>query len=139
MGRSVVAIGAGFVVAVALSLGADRAVHHLWPGMYDATGRTDSVGLLTFTLAYVALFAVLGCYLAARLAPNRPMRHALLLGALALLVSVVGTFAAWATAPAWYHVLALALVLPYAWLGGHLRMLQVAAPDGLVTERPDHA
>jgi hypothetical protein len=124
-----VAIGAGFVVAAALSLGADSVVHRAWPGMYDAAGRTESVGLLTFTLAYVALFAVLGCYLAARLAPNRPMGHALLLGALALVCSLVGTLAVWATAPAWYHVLALALVLPYAWLGGHLRMLQLAAPD----------
>jgi hypothetical protein len=129
VGQSVGAIGAGFVITAALSLGADRMVHRLWPGIYDAAGRTDSIGLLTFTLGYVALFAVLGCYVAARLAPNRPMRHAMLLGAVAFVFSVVGTIATWASAPPWYHVLALTLVLPYAWLGGHLRTLQLAAPD----------
>ena len=127
-GRSILAIVSGFVVIVALSLSADRAIRYMWPGLFDAAGRTESIGLLTFTLAYVALFAVLGCYLTARLAPNRPMQHALLLGALGLVFTGVGTIAAWATAPAWYHVAALALVMPYAWVGGHLRMLQLAEP-----------
>ena len=129
MGRSILAIVTGFIVIASLSLSADRVVHFMWPGAFDATGRTESVGLLTFTLAYVALFAVLGCYLAARLAPNRPMGHALLLGVLGLVFTAVGTIAAWAMAPAWYHVAELALVMPYAWVGGHLRMLQLVTPE----------
>ncbi len=129
-GRSILAIVSGFVVIAALSFSADWAIGYMWPGLFDAAGRTESVGLLTFTLAYVALFAVLGCYLAARLAPNRPMQHALLLGGVGLLFSVVGTIVAWASAPAWYHVVALALVMPYAWVGGHLRMLELTKLRG---------
>jgi hypothetical protein len=75
---------------------------------------------------YVALFAVFGCYVAARLAPNRPMAHALVLGALGLVFNVAGTVARWDHAPAWSHVLAMALVMPYAWLGGRLRERQLA-------------
>lgn len=36
------------------------------------------------------------------------------------------TIVRWDHAPAWYHVLALALVMPYAWLGGRLRERQLA-------------
>ena len=136
VGRSILAIVSGFVAIALLSLSADRLVHHMWPGAFDAAGRTDSVGMLTFTLAYVALFAVLGCYLAARLAPNRPMSHALVLGLLGVVFTGVGTIGAWATAPAWYHVADVALVMPYAWVGGHLRMLQIEEPRS--TNPRDH-
>jgi hypothetical protein len=55
------------------------------------------------------------------------MRHALILGALGLAFNVAGTIQMWDTAPAWYHAVALALVMPTAWLGGHLRERQLAA------------
>ncbi len=57
------------------------------------------------------------------------MAHALALGVLGLIFNVLGAVARWDHAPAWYHVLALALVMPYAWLGGRLRERQLdAAP-----------
>jgi hypothetical protein len=33
--------------------------------------------------------------------------------------------ALWDTAPVWYHVASLALVMPYAWLGGRLREIEL--------------
>jgi hypothetical protein len=125
MGRSVLAIVIGFVFIGALSFTTDALVRAALPGAFDVAGGTTSVPVLVLTLAYVGLFAVAGCYLAARLAPGRPMTHALVLGGLGLLFNIAGTVATWATAPAWYHAVALALVLPYAWLGGHLRQRQV--------------
>ena len=53
------------------------------------------------------------------------MAHARALGVLGLLFNLAGTVARWDHAPAWYHVLALALVMPYAWLGGRLRERQL--------------
>ena len=126
MARSVLAVVVGFLLIGALSFGTDAAVRAAAPTAFDAAGRTDSVALLLATLAYVGVYAVAGCYLAARLAPDRPMRHALVLGALGLAFNVAGTIAAWDTAPAWYHVVALTLVLPFAWLGGRLREREVA-------------
>lgn len=129
MARSILAIVAGFLYIGALSVGADLLVRHLLPGAFGAGGRVDSTAILLLMQGYVGLFAVSGCYLAARLAGRAPMRHALVLGGVGLAFNVAGTVAMWATAPAWYHVLALALVMPYAWLGGWLREREVAAAD----------
>lgn len=81
--------------------------------------------LLLFTQFYVAVFAITGCYLTARLASSHPMRHALILGVLGLAFKIVGTITLWDMVPVWYHVLALALVMPYAWIGGRLREDQI--------------
>ena len=121
MSRSIVAVVAGFLLIGVLAIGTEAALMSALPGSFDATGRTDSVPLLLFTLAYVGVYAVAGCYLAARLAPSRPMLHAMVLGVLGLVFNIAGTAARWDTALAWYHVVALLLVLPYAWLGGRLR------------------
>jgi hypothetical protein len=124
MVRSIVAVVVGFFYIGLLSFGTDAVIRSRVPGAFAAAGRTDSVPLLLATLAYVALFAISGCYLAARLAPSRPMRHALILGVLGLAFNVMGTVVAWGTAPAWYHVVSLVLVMPYAYLGGRLRERQ---------------
>lgn len=128
--RSVGAIVVGFVVIGVLASATDAATRAAMPMYVGPGGRVDHVGFLLFTQAYVLAFAVLGCWLTARLAPSRPMRHALILGALGLAFNVAGTAVLWHTAPAWYHVVALALVMPAAWLGGWLRERQLAARGG---------
>ena len=127
--RSIVAIVVGFVVIGALSVGTDLALRAALPGRF-LTDRMDDPALLVLTLAYVFVFAVAGCWLTARLAPDRPLLHALVLGVLGLVLNVVGTALRWDDAPAWYHVIALLLVLPAAWLGGVLREGQQLARHG---------
>ena len=125
MARSIGAIVLGFLLIGALSFGADMVMRAVMPGAFDAAGRTDSTAMLLLVQAYVGVFAISGCYLAARLAPSHPMRHALILGVLGLLFNIAGTIALWDTAPVWYHVLALSLVMPFSWAGGRLRELQL--------------
>jgi hypothetical protein len=124
--RSIVAVAVGFVFIAALSIGADLALQRVMPGAFDAAGALASPPVLLLTLTYVGIFAVAGCYLTARLAPSRPMRHALILGALGLVGNIAGSLALWHTAPAWYHLTAIALVMPFAWIGGRLREIQLA-------------
>ena len=123
--RSIGVILLGFVLIGALSFGADAVLKAGIPGAFDAGGRVRSTPVLLLIMAYVGLFAASGCYLTARLAPARPMRHALVLGALGLAFNAAGTVALWDTAPAWYHLASLALVMPYAWLGGRLREIEL--------------
>jgi hypothetical protein len=124
--RSIAAVLFGFVLIGALSVGADVVLRQAMPTAFDAAGRVDSVPVLLLMMGYVGLFAVTGCYLTARLAPRRPMLHALVLGALGLAFTAYNTLAVfWDTAPAWYHVASLALVMPYAWLGGRLREIEL--------------
>jgi hypothetical protein len=73
-------------------------------------------------LSYRCAFTVCGCYLTARLAGRNPMLHALLLGALGLFFSLLGT---WTTiqnhfGPVWYPIALATATLPCAWLGGFL-------------------
>lgn len=124
--RSITAIVVGFIFIGALSIGADFALRSAVPGVFSPTGRVDNTGVLLLMMGYVFVFAVTGCYLAARLAPQKPLKHALVLGMLGLIFNVVGTIAMWETAPAWFHIIMLILVMPAAWLGGKLREAQLA-------------
>ena len=124
MVRSILAIVIGFVFIGVLAFGTDAALRAAMPDAFGPGGRVDSVPLLLFAQLYVFVYAVAGCYLAARIAGRKPMQHALILGGLGLVFNVAGSIAMWNTAPAWYHVVAILLVMPAAWLGGKLRERQ---------------
>jgi hypothetical protein len=121
IGRSVLAVVAGFVATVILSYGVDAIL--VATGVMPKGGKLPLHGselLVAFILAYRALFSVAGCYVAARLAPNHPMRHALILGTLGMLGGAAGAMAMQGAAPGWYSWGIVALALPMAWLGGKL-------------------
>lgn len=124
--RSILAVLAGFCATVALSFGADWALRTAVPQAFEPAGNTRDPAMLLTVLVYLILFAVVGCFVAARLAPRRPMRHALVLGVLSLLLTLVPTVMFWHATPAWYHLGVLAAILPAAWLGGHLRERQLS-------------
>ena len=67
----------------------------------------------------------MGCYLAAWLAPRSPMKHALALGVVGVLLSTAGAIAAanMNLGPSWYAWTLVAISLPTAWLGGKLHEL----------------
>ena len=116
--RSTLAVIAGMLVIVIFSTATDFAfgevgiapdVDKLWP---------DS--LLLIATAYRIVYSIAGCYLAARLAPVRPMQHALILGAIGFVASLAGAIAMRGLGPAWYSIALVAIALPCAWVGGRL-------------------
>ena len=125
--RSVVAVVVGFLVIGMLAIGTDALVKSTVPGVFGPDDRVDSVPWLLIIQLYVFVYAAFGCWLAARMAPNRPMRHALILGSLGLAFNIVGTLALSDTMPAWSHIVALALVMPAAWVGGRIRERQLTS------------
>ena len=133
MVRSILAIVVGFIFIGVLAFGTEAALHSAMPSAFGANGRVDSVPLLLFIQLYVFVYAVAGCYLAAWIAGRKPMQHALILGVLGLVFNVVGTMKTWDTAPAWYHIVALLLVMPAAWVGGMIRAGQQPSAAPLVT------
>ena len=119
--RSTGAVFAGFVTVIALSLGTDQLLHEL--EVYPPWGQPmPRSGLNLLALAYRSVYAVLGSYVAARLAPRAPMRHALILGGIGFVLSLAGTLAAIAAdlGPLWYPIALVATALPCAWIGGAL-------------------
>ncbi len=123
--RSIFAVVAGFVAITILSIGMDALLQRIAPGVFKAGERLYTAPVLLSIIIYVQLFVAVGCYVAAKVAGRRPMVHALALGALGFISSIGGTIAYWNTAPAWYHILSLGLILPAAWLGGYWRQRQV--------------
>jgi hypothetical protein len=119
--QSTGAIGAGFVAVVVLSLGTDQLLHvlNVYPPwgqpMYDA-------GLCLLALSYRIVYTVVGSYIAAKLAPRAPMRHAMILGVIGFVVGTAGAIATipMQLSPAWYPIAIAVTALPCAWLGGIL-------------------
>jgi hypothetical protein len=114
---------------VALSLGTDQVLHGL--AVYPPWGQPmHDPGLNLLALAYRSVYAVAGSYLAARLAPHDPMRHALALGLVGLVLSTAGALAAITAdlGPSWFPVALVLTALPCAWLGGALYRARRARP-----------
>ena len=116
--KSLGAGAAGLVAGALLSVATDFALEAA--GVLPRGNLYVSWWLVAFVILYRSAFNAFGCFLAARLAPSRPMAHALVLGGLGLVLSVFGAIA---TAdknlgPAWYAWTLAILVLPSAWIGG---------------------
>ena len=119
--RSTGAVLLGLVVVFVLSLGTDQILHML--GVYPPWGQPmyePSLNLLA--LAYRCVYAVLGSFIAAKYAPHSPMRHALTLGFVGIVLSTAGAVAASGMdlGPLWYPIALVVSAVPCAWLGGLL-------------------
>ncbi len=118
--RSVGAVAVGFLFIAVLSFGTDILLRVTFPDDIDVPGEIVSLRVLAISLTSAAVYATVGCYLTARLAPSRPMRHALLLGVLVLVFTVVNADFLWMLAADWYRLASLVIVMPCAWIGGWL-------------------
>lgn len=125
--RSVGAVLAGLLAIAALLLLTDQVFHTL--RVYPPWGEPmHEPGDNLLALAYRIVYAVLGCWLTARLAPRAPMGHALALGGIGVVLSAAGALAAITAdlGPAWYPVALVLTALPCAWLGGWLHARRLA-------------
>ena len=127
--RSTLAILAGFIAVVALSLGTDQILHvlEIYPP-WDQPMHDPALNFLA--LSYRLVYSVIGSWIAARLAPRNPMRHALILGFIGLVPATVGAIVSipMNLGPNWYPISLVVAAVPCAWLGGALhRMSNTAA------------
>lgn len=73
-------------------------------------------------LTYRCAYNVVGGYITARRAPRNPMRHALILGSIGVVLGLIGAIATipLKLGPAWYPISLVVTALPFTWLGGVL-------------------
>jgi hypothetical protein len=120
--RSIAAVFAGVLAVIILSVGTDVVLHAT--GIYPPWFQPMAGALWVLALVYRAVYGIAGGYIAARLAPRRPMKHALILGFVGLVLSIVGVAANWNKGPEygprWFAIALIATALPTAWLGGKL-------------------
>jgi len=119
-GRSVAAIVVAFFANAALSLITDQLLRSV--GVYPPWGQPMfDVGLNVLALSYRLVYAILAGYIAARMAPRNPVRHAVILGMIGLVPSLAGVIVTISTkdlGPLWYPVALLISAVPCTWAGG---------------------
>jgi uncharacterized BrkB/YihY/UPF0761 family membrane protein len=117
--KSIGAVVAGFFALVILSVITDSILEKA--GIMKTDPFVENpVWLITIIILYRTIFNTLGCYLAARLAPNKPMKHAIILGVIGVVLTIVGLVVAWDIPPRWYPISLIILTLPASWLGGKM-------------------
>lgn len=125
-GRSILAVVVGLFTGALLSIAVDVVLHQLH--FFPPLGEPVSSGPLAIATIYRAIFSIFGCYVTARMAPQNPMKHALILGVFGVVFSAIGAITTWNRGPAfgphWYPVALVVIALPCAWLGGKLFKLR---------------
>ncbi len=128
--RSVGAVVAGLLAIVILSTATDLALHT--SGVFPPAGDPMADSLWLLATAYRVVYGIVGCFLAARLAPDRPMQHAMALGIVGVVISTAGAIATRGKGPSygpdWFAFGLIAIALPSAWIGGRLHAIRAAGP-----------
>ena len=117
---SIIAVGAGFMATALLSVATDAVLHAT--GVFPPMDQVMSDPLFVLATAYRIVFTIVGGYVTARLAPERPMRHVMILGAIGTAAATLGCVATWnhvpSLGPHWYPVALVVTALPCVWAGG---------------------
>ncbi len=133
--KSIGAILAGMVLIVVLSNGTDVVLEK--NGIFPTYPQPMVAGwMATLAIFYRAVAGILGAYVAALLAPARPMRHALIIGYIGVVISAAGLIVVLTVdneftrvarqTPMWYTIALIIIALPCAWLGGKLKTRSAA-------------
>lgn len=124
--KSVGAVLAGFVACFVLAILTDivLVMAHVMPDPSHPEFYGD--GLYALITVYTAAYAVLGGWLTARLAPAKPIAHALTLGVLGMLASIAGAAANWSRAAGheWYPIALILIAIPTCYIGGKFYTLK---------------
>lgn len=120
--RSVGAVLAGLLFVIIITTATDALMHAT--GIFPPWGQPMSDSLFGLAFAYRIAYGIAGGYVTARLAPNKPVEHAIVLGAIGFVLSLAGAAATWNRGPEfgpkWYPVALIVIAIPTAWLGGKL-------------------
>lgn len=120
--KSIGAVLAGFITVVILSVGTDFVLENL--GIFPPLSDPGSyvTWMLMFAFAYRSVYTAAGGYVTATLAPNRPMRHVIILGIIGTAAGIVGIIVGWNLSSHWYPIALAVTGLPFTWFGGKLRI-----------------
>ena len=120
--RSIGTVLAALVFVIVITSLTDAMMHTT--GIFPQVGQTMAGSLFLLALAYRTIYGFAGGYIAARFAPQSPIKHALVLGFIGFILSIAGTTATWNRGPEfgpkWYAIAVIVSAIPSAWLGGKL-------------------
>ena len=113
---------AGLLFVIIITTATDALLHGA--GIFPPWGQPMSDSLFVLAFAYRIVYGIAGGYVTARIAPNKPVNHAVLLGVAGFVLSLAGAAATWNRGPEfgpkWYPLALIVIAIPTAWLGGKL-------------------
>jgi hypothetical protein len=118
--RSFWAVAAGVLFIIIVTTLVDMVLHAV--KVYPPMGQALDDRLSLIASSYRLVIGIAGGWLTARLAPQHPMKHALILGIVGTILGVVGVVATWnlGMGPRWYPVSLAVLAIPQCWAGGRI-------------------
>jgi hypothetical protein len=124
--QSIWAILAGVLFIIIVTTLVDIALHVA--GVFPPMNQPINDALSLLATSYRIVISVGGAWLTARLAPNKPMKHAMILGYVGVALGLVGVVATWnlGLGPRWYPISLVVLAIPQCWAGGKLYEMQSA-------------
>ncbi len=131
---SIFAVLVGFIVIFILSLGTDTILENagIFPSIAEQQKYSFNILWMDLlALFYRVVYTILGGYITAKLAPNKPMRHVIILGVFGTVVAIVGNIvgsmipATKDVLPLWFMVALVLMQYPGVWIGGKLAIKQI--------------
>ena len=122
--KSIRAVVAGLLFIIIVTTLVDVVLHAA--GVYPPMTQPISDGLAVLATVYRVVISIAGAWITARLAPQNPMKHALILGVVGVVLGLVGVVATWdlELGPRWYPIALVVLAIPQCWVGGKLYEMQ---------------
>jgi hypothetical protein len=118
--KSLVALGAGLLVVVAVTTLVDIVLHVA--GVYPPLNQPIDNRLAVVATSYRVVIGIYGAWLTARLAPSHPMKHAMILAGIGVVLGLIGVVATWNSGlgPRWYPIALVVLAIPQSWVGARI-------------------
>ena len=122
--KSVWAVVAGVLVIIVVTTLVDVLLHVT--GVFPPMGQPLDEALALLATSYRIVIGVGGAWLTARLAPNKAMKHAMVLGYVGVVLALVGVVTTWnlGLGPRWYPISLVVLAVPQCWVGGKIYEMQ---------------
>jgi hypothetical protein len=123
-GKSIWAVVAGVLAIIVVTTLVDILLHVT--GVFPPMDQPIDNALALLATSYRIVISIGGAWLTARLAPEKPMKHAMILGCVGVVLGLVGVVATWnmGLGPRWYPIVLTVLALPQCWAGGKLYEMQ---------------
>jgi hypothetical protein len=122
--KSILAVAVGVVFIIVVTTLVDIVLHKT--GVFPPMDQPINDNLALLATAYRIIISIGGAWLTARLAPDKPMKHALALGVVGTALGFAGVVVTWNSGlgPRWYPIALAVLAIPQCWVGGKLYVMR---------------
>lgn len=122
--KSIWSVVAGVLVIIVVTTLVDIVLHVI--GVYPPMDQPLSDVQAVLATAYRVIIGIGGGWLTAWLAPEKPLKHALILGLVGAVFGAIGVVVTWnqGLGPKWYPIALVLLAIPQCWAGGRIYEMQ---------------